>query len=85
MFGNAPTNTIRIAHSPYSYNGGTRYSDMTIYTTDSGAIVFATGSMQWSWGLDDYNAPQLRPSLLSADAQAITRNVLARMIYGVRS
>ncbi|WZF17432.1 N,N-dimethylformamidase beta subunit family domain-containing protein [Nostoc sp. UHCC 0302] len=80
MFGNAPTNTVRIAHSPYSYNGGTRYSDMTIYTTDSDAIVFATGSMQWSWGLDDYNAPQLRPSLLSADAQAITRNVLARMI-----
>ncbi len=80
MFRNAPVNTIRIAHSPYRYQDGTRYSDMSIYTTNSGATVFATGSMQWSWGLDDYNAPQLRPSLLSADAQAITRNVLARMI-----
>lgn len=80
MFRYAPPNTIRIAHSPYRYQGGTRYSDMTTYTTDSGAMVFATGSMQWSWGLDDYNAPQLRPSVLSPDAQAITRNVLDRMI-----
>ncbi len=80
MFRNAPANTIRIAHSPYRYKGGTKYSDMTIYTTDSGATVFATGSMQWSWGLDDYNAPQLRPSVFSPDAQAITRNVLDRMI-----
>lgn len=80
MFHHAPANTIRIAHSPYKYNGGTRYSDMTIYTTKSGATVFATGSMQWSWGLDDFNAPQLRPSVLSADAQAMTRNVLAQMI-----
>ncbi|BAZ28103.1 Ig domain protein group 1 domain protein [Cylindrospermum sp. NIES-4074] len=80
MFGNAPTNTVRIAHSPYKYNGSTRYSDMTIYTTKSGAKVFATGSMQWSWGLDDFNAPRLRPSVLNNDAQAMTRNILAQMI-----
>lgn len=80
MFGNAPPNTIRIAHSPYRYGKGIRYADMTVYTADSGATVFATGTMQWSWGLDDYNAPQLRPSVISPDAQAITRNILARMI-----
>ncbi|MBD2440678.1 N,N-dimethylformamidase beta subunit family domain-containing protein [Nostoc sp. FACHB-110] len=80
MFRYAPNNTIRVAHSPYKYKGGKRYSDMTIYTADSGATVFATGSMQWSWGLDDYNAPQLRPALLNADAQAITQNVLNWMI-----
>jgi hypothetical protein len=80
MFRNAPANTIRIAHSPYKYDGGTRYSNVTIYTAKSGATVFATGSMQWSWGLDDYNAPLLRPSVVSADAQAITHNVLNRMI-----
>ncbi|BAZ53359.1 Ig domain protein group 1 domain protein [Nostoc sp. NIES-4103] len=80
IFRYAPANTIRIAHSPYRYQGGTRYSDMTVYTTDSGATVFATGSMQWSWGLDNYNAPQLRPAISSPDAQAITRNVLAKMI-----
>ncbi|BAZ13038.1 Ig domain protein group 1 domain protein [Calothrix sp. NIES-4071] len=80
MFKSAPPNTIRIAHTPYRKSGRTKYSDMTIYTTDSGASVFATGSIQWSWGLDNFNAPQLRPQLLSKDAQAITRNVLAKMI-----
>ncbi|MFH7027030.1 MAG: N,N-dimethylformamidase beta subunit family domain-containing protein [Heteroscytonema crispum UTEX LB 1556] len=80
MFSNAPPNTIRIAHSPYRFGSGTRYSDMTLYTTDSGATVFATGSIQWSWGLDNYNAPQLRPSVLNEDAQAITRNILDRMV-----
>ncbi|QLE54688.1 N,N-dimethylformamidase beta subunit family domain-containing protein [Nostoc sp. TCL26-01] len=80
MFRYAPTNTIRIAHSPYRYKGGTRYADMTVYTTESGAMVFATGSMQWNWGLDDYNAPTLRPSLLNPDAQAITHNVLKQMM-----
>ncbi|HLO51308.1 MAG TPA: N,N-dimethylformamidase beta subunit family domain-containing protein, partial [Kamptonema sp.] len=68
------------AHSPYSYKGRTRYADMTVYTAASGATVFATGSMQWTWGLDDYNAPQLRPSRLNSGAQQITRNVLAKMI-----
>lgn len=80
MFGHAPKNTVRIAHSPYRYKKGIRYSDMTIYTPSSGAIVFATGSMQWSWGLDDYNVPQLRPSRLNAGAQQMTRNVLSRML-----
>ena len=80
MFGNAPNNIVRVAHSPYPYKGGTRYADMTVYKAASGATVFATGSMQWAWGLDDYNAPQLRPSRLNAGAQQITRNVLAKMI-----
>lgn len=80
MFGNAPVNTLRIAHSPYLYKGGTRYADMTIYTAKSGATVFATGSMQWSWGLDDYNVPQLRPSRFNPTAQQITRNILAKML-----
>jgi hypothetical protein len=80
MFKNAPINTIRIAHSPYRNQGRIKYSDMTVYQAKSGATVFATGTMQWSWGLDDFNAPQLRPSLLSKDAEAITHNVLAKMV-----
>ncbi|WP_276750282.1 N,N-dimethylformamidase beta subunit family domain-containing protein [Chlorogloeopsis fritschii] len=80
MFGNAPVNTIRVAHSPYRYGRGIRYADMTVYTTESGATVFSTGSMQWSWGLDDYNVPKLRPSVLNSDAQAIAGNVLAKML-----
>jgi hypothetical protein len=58
----------------------TLYSDMTVYTADSGATVFATGSMQWNFGLDDYNYPNLRPSFVNPAAQQITRNVLASFV-----
>ena len=80
MFANAPPGTQRIAHSPYIDEGFTKYSDMTLYTAQSGALVFATGSINWSWGLDDFNAPALRPLLASAPAQQMTRNLLARFL-----
>ena len=60
MYGGGPPAIERLAHSPFvdqGAQGKVRYADMTIYTADSGALVFATGSMQWSWGLDGYNAP----------------------------
>lgn len=53
---------------------------MSLYTANSGAIVFATGSIQWAWGLDDYNVPKLRSSRLSLAAEIITRNVLNRFL-----
>lgn len=58
----------------------TATSNMTIYSTAQGSLVFATGSMQWSWGLDDFNSPLLRASRLNSAAMQITRNVLARFI-----
>ncbi len=51
---------------------------MCLSTSPSGAHVFATGTIQWAWGLDDYNVPALRSSRLNAAAQQITRNVLRR-------
>ena len=69
----SPSNTILLGASPF---GGGEESNMSIYTAPSGAMVFATGSMQWAWGLDDYS-PALRPSYLSEAAQQVTRNVLA--------
>lgn len=78
-FDNTPPGTVLLGHSPYPFSGTTRYSDMTVYTAASGSTVFATGSMQWSWGLDDYNAPVLHTSRLNPAAQQITRNVLARL------
>lgn len=59
-----------------------RYADMTIHETVAGTLVFATGSMHWSWGLDGYNAPRLHAYRVSVAAQQITRNVLARMLEG---
>jgi PKD repeat protein len=79
MFVDYPAGTARVATSPYVKNGVTSNSHMVSYTAASGASVFATGSIQWAWGLDDYNAPALRTSRLSPAAQQMTRNVLARL------
>lgn len=76
----SPPNLVRLAHSPYvTLDGEGGFSDMTIYTAPSGALVFATGTIQWSWGLDGYGPPS-RGNRVSAAAQQITRNVLDRMI-----
>ncbi|NHF61085.1 hypothetical protein FK220_017165 [Flavobacteriaceae bacterium TP-CH-4] len=53
-------------------------SNMTLYQAKSGAQVFATGSMQWAWGLDDFNSPELRSSVLNQEAILITKNVLKK-------
>ena len=73
-----PPGTIRLAHSPFSDESGTQtiFSDMVVRTAPSGATVFATGSIQWAWGLDDWNNGDGR---VSAAAQQITRNVLQRL------
>jgi hypothetical protein len=56
--------------------------ETTIYTAASGAIVFAAGTNQWSWGLDDWGATDLRPAAGSPDVERITRNVLASFLTG---
>lgn len=76
-------------------NGQSRtgVSHMTTYDADapSGATVFATGTMVWGWGLDDFNKEIMGPvddatrrptqdNLVNAKAQGITRNVLARFM-----
>ena len=75
-FPGGPAGLIVLARSPYSQNGQVVYGEMTLYETSSGARVFATGTIQWSWGLDDYNAPELRTVRSSEAIQLITRNVL---------
>jgi hypothetical protein len=70
----SPVGIRIIARMPRGHAPGA----VTIYQAASGALVFATGSMQWSWGLDDYNAPTLRRSVLNDGIQQMTRNVLAR-------
>lgn len=79
LFGHAPAGIDVIAHSPFPYEGATAYADMTAYTWPSGAVVFACGTIQWSWALDDFNVPALRPSRLHPAAQRMTQNVLARL------
>ena len=77
----SPAGLRRLAHSPFSRpSGETGYADMTIHETAGGALVFATGSMYWNWGLDGYNAPRWHGDRVSAAAQRITRNVLDGML-----
>ena len=87
IYGGGPATLERLAHSPFVDRGDpkaprTRFADMTIYTAGSGALVFAAGSIQWSWGLDDYNAPAWHTPRASAAARQITRTVLGRMLQG---
>jgi hypothetical protein len=52
-------------------------SEMTIYKARSGALVFATGSMQFNWGLDDGTDSTLTP-LVNPAAQRMVRNLFRR-------
>ena len=80
----SPPGLVRLAHSPFvNDRGQSGVSDMTIYTAPSGAIVFATGTIQWSWGLDDFGDPG-RIARQSDAAKQITRNVLNRMTAKAR-
>jgi hypothetical protein len=67
-----------VAASPYTgADGQPAISNAVTYTAPSGAIVFSTGSMQWTWGLDD---GAYRKSRVNAMAQQMTRNVLRRFV-----
>lgn len=81
MFESAPPGTTVLAQSPYEFEGQPHLAHMTSYTLSDGTTVFAAGTIQWSWGLDDFNAPELRRSSMNAGAQQITRNVLARFLH----
>jgi hypothetical protein len=82
IYGEGPAGLVRLAHSPFGDRGKKRHAEMTLYTAESGAIVFATGSMQWNWGLDGYNAPQWHSLRTREAAQQVTRNILDRMLQG---
>jgi hypothetical protein len=86
IFGDQPANTILLARTlVVGRNMNQGFSDMTVYTADSGATVFATGTQQWSWGLDAFDPPWQpdhgRATRESSDvAQRITSNVLSQFI-----
>lgn len=70
-----------LACNPHISTGN---SYMSIYTNTSGANVFATGTLQWTWGLDDFGYPSRldlpsNPSFANAAARQITYNVLRKL------
>jgi hypothetical protein len=77
----SPSNIQVIANSPYNVchnppnclQNEIRYSSVTYYLAGSGAGVFATGSMQWNWGLHLMGS---RVGFPNPEVQQMTRNVL---------
>jgi hypothetical protein len=67
----SPANVESLAHT----TGDGFESDVSYYVAPSSAQVFATGSMAWAWGLDDYFANGLRQNYASPIAQKVTANV----------
>jgi hypothetical protein len=64
----------------YANNTEALCSDVTLYQ-QGGAMGFSTGTIQWSWGLDDLHAgggagPRLRTSRADPRIVEVTRNVL---------
>ena len=49
------TNQVLLSHSAYTNTDGLPdYANSSIYQAPSGAWVFASGTMSWSWALDNY-------------------------------
>jgi hypothetical protein len=80
VYPGGPDNLEIIAQSPFVYNGEANYSNMTLYVARSGAVVVATGTMQWGWGLDSFS---FNPHNLNFSNQAVrllTTNILQRFL-----
>lgn len=90
-------NTVRslvtIAASPFRNKLGILQgnSNMTLYTrTVNNARVFGAGTIQWAWGLDDFNAdstvgPVFRGQYKRETSQIITSRILSCLINGTCS
>jgi hypothetical protein len=79
-YGDQPSNTILLAHSPYRVKKTIQYGEMTVYQASSGATVFAAGTVHWDYGLSNISPFGPSSSLVNPAAQQITRNVLNQFI-----
>jgi len=77
----SPPGTMVVAQSPFVTPAGLQgVANMTSYQANSGATVVGVGSIEWSWGLDDYYAAAWPKHgvLTNPAAQQATRNILAQ-------
>ena len=70
----SPAGTTAVTRSPV----GSAFATSTVYTAQSGAVVFNAGSMQWIWGLDDYRAAYSEHPRVNTAIQSMTQNILKR-------
>jgi N,N-dimethylformamidase beta subunit-like protein len=76
----APNSTkfTLLSQSPYtSPDGIAGVANSSIYQAPSGAWVFASGTMSWSWGLDNFDV-----SLADARIQQVTANLFNAFLNG---
>lgn len=67
----------RIQDNGSTYGSGIATHSLTLYRDDSGALVFGAGTVQWSFGLDDYHdGPSTVPDVRMRQA---TVNLFADM------
>ena len=79
--GQTPPGLIILSSSPVvgcCEGSGSSTANSTLYTAASGARVFAAGTIQWSYGLDNYNA-----NYVNAGIQKTTANILDNFGSGV--
>jgi hypothetical protein len=74
----SPANVVILAETPVVTQYSSGFHHMTVYSNPSGAVIFATGSVQWAWGLDGLFAGQIHANVVSPAAQQVMRNVMAR-------
>ena len=79
----SPANVHVVAHSEFMVQRKKglvlKTADAVTYVADSGATVFAAGSLQWAWGLDQPGQAQpFHPNRSSEAVMQITRNVINR-------
>jgi len=74
---NVPPLTIFFHYAGPGGNGKPTSADAVRYVASSGARVFSSGSLQFTWGLDDYSANDDAPP--NPHLQRFMRNALARL------
>lgn len=82
LISNYPTpnsnNQTLLSWSPFiNQNGSPDYSNSSIYQAPSGAWVFASGTLSWSWGLDPWDNIVGNPRI-----RQMTANILSAFVLG---
>ncbi|HJT57984.1 MAG TPA: choice-of-anchor D domain-containing protein [Ktedonobacteraceae bacterium] len=78
--GSSPAGLTVLSNSPVHgcCGGFSSFSNSTLYTASSGARVFASGTIQWSWGLANIQGN----TYMNAGIQQTTANILNNFING---
>ncbi len=86
IIGDSPVYNL-LQNGTLAYTG--KNSQAVYFTLPNQAKVFSTGTVQYSWGLDDY-APvdhvtgmRIHPVQTNNNAQVLTTNILGCLVNGV--